>query len=212
MKKNAPFVFALLTGVLLLDSCANTKELAAERKTALQDARLPSYTCFVQLVDGTIQTYTTLQLVTGVDKAPHLLADGKTKLYPDEIVAYQNKDHFAVSAAGFFYGGHKSNLAVETLPGFAVRIAAGRLNVYVKKYKAGHIAADEFFLQEGNGQAYAYSPELLDALIKNNPEALDFFNNNKKHIRLTKQLKATAYIFNNTYFNTVATSGKRKVK
>jgi hypothetical protein len=125
-----------------------------------------------------------------------------------------------MSAKGFSYGGHKSNIAVETLPGFAVRIASGRLNVYVKKYKINGSVVDEYYLQEGKGQVLAYSPELMDALIKNSPEALDFFNNNRKHIRLTKQLQTTAYIYNEAYFNkfvnadanVVAFAGKRKVK
>ena len=221
MKTPIPFILLIFTGMLFLGSCANSRQVVANRKTALLESKLPSYQCFVELTDGSIIDFTTLELVTGMYKSPHLLADGKVKIYPNEITSYQNKDHFAISSAGFSYGGHKSNIASETLPGFAVRIAAGRLNVYIKKYKNDHTVIDEFFLQEGSGQVLAYTPELMDALIKNNPEALDFFNNNRKQVRLTKQLKSTARIFNDAYFesnpgsfdpNSVALSGKRKPK
>jgi hypothetical protein len=135
MKRTVPVIAIFISTAILLFSCANNKELAAERRTALQDSRLDHYDCFVQYTDGSIKNFSSLRLVTGVYKTPHLLADGKIKIYPGEITAYQNKDHFAISSTGFLDGTHKSNLAVETLPGFAVRIAAGHLNVYVKKYK-----------------------------------------------------------------------------
>lgn len=220
MRKPLRLVLLSITIVLFFASCAASNEHKYERKAALLQARVDAAPCFVQMNDGTIHHYNSLQLITRVYTAPHLLADGKVKIFPNEIFAYQNDRHFAVSAAGFSYGGHKSNLAVETLPGFAVRIASGHLNVYVKKFKVGNVVRDEYFFQEGNGQVLAYTPELMDALIKNSPEALDFFNNHRKHIRLTKELKYTASIFNDAYFNReggvspalVASAGKRKPK
>ena len=207
MKTSLPAIVVLSAAVILVSSCSNSKEYIEQRRTAMGDSKNNEKGCFIQLNDGTVNSYATLQLVTGVYTTPHLLADGKTKIFPRDITAYQNKDHFAVSAAGFSYGGHKSSLAIETLPGFAIRIAAGKLNVYVKKYLVNHVVIDEFFLQEGSGQVLAYTPELMDALIKNNPEALDFFNSNKKHICLSKELKKTAYIYNNAYF--MASSGAK---
>ncbi|MEO8770131.1 MAG: hypothetical protein ABI402_08605 [Ferruginibacter sp.] len=201
MKRPIPIILGLFTTILFFSSCSSTKEYALDRKMALRNSKIDSIQCFVQLVDGSIKKYSTLQIVTSVYKSPHLLADGKMKIYPYEILAYQNKNHFAVNAGGFSYGGHKSNIASETLPGFAVRIATGQLNVYIKKYKINDKVIDEYYLQEGEGQVLAYSPELMDALIKNSPEALDFFNNNKRHFKLTKQLKLTASIFNDAYFN-----------
>lgn len=220
MKRTIPVILSFLA-LFNLSSCSSTKMTTAERKTALQNSK-ESGECFVQLADGTIKNYTSLKLVTSIYKSPHLLADGKIKIYPHEIMSYQNKNHFAVYAGGFSLGGHKSNIASETLPGFAVRIASGHLNVYIKKYKVNDRVVDEYFLQEGNGQVLVYSPELMDALIKNSPEALDFFNNNRKRIKLTKQLKLTASIFNDAYFNkeketetdpnALAYVGKRKGK
>lgn len=200
MKKTVPAILILFLFVASFCSCSSSKEAIVERKVALANSKITESELFVQFYDGTIKSYSSLQLVTGIYKSPHLLADGKLKIFPGEILAYQNKKHFAVSAAGFSYGGHKSNLAVETLPGFAVRIAAGKLNVYVKKYLNNSRVVDEFFLQEGNGQILVYTPDLMDALIKNNPEALDFFNNNRNKMKLNKQLKNTARIFNDTYF------------
>jgi len=55
-------------------------------------------TCFVQLNDGAIQNYSTLKLVTGVFVTPHLLADNKIIINSGDIIAYQNKEHYAVTA------------------------------------------------------------------------------------------------------------------
>ncbi|HNP53777.1 MAG TPA: hypothetical protein PKK69_04150, partial [Ferruginibacter sp.] len=49
------------------------------------------------------------------------------------------------------------------------------------------------------GNVIAYSPELMDALIKNMPEALAFYNQYKKQLPKSKDLIATAYIFNHTF-------------
>jgi hypothetical protein len=222
MKTTIPISFALFTSICLLGSCSGTRQASMERKIALQNSKKEISNCFVEMTDGTIKNYSSLKIVTGIYKSPHLLADGKIKIYPHEIISYQNQDHFAVNAGGFSMGGHKSNIASETLPGFAVRIATGRLNVYIKKYKVSDRVVDEYYLQEGEGQVLAYTPELMDALIKNSPEALDFFNNNRKRIKLTKQLKLTASIFNDAYFNkeketetdpnALAYTGKRKPK
>ena len=185
----------------LLFSCTSTKDTASLTQQVIYEPKSASPDCFVQMVDGSFKNYSSLQLVTGIYKEPHLLADGKLKIYPEEIIAYQNKRHYAISAGGFSYGGHKSNLASETLPGFAIRIATGRLNVYVKKYRENNTVMDEYYFQEGNGHILVYSPELMSALIKNEPEALEFFNNYKKRIKLTKELKATAKLYNDSYFN-----------
>lgn len=195
-------LFSLITISMLFCSCMGSKQASIERKIAMSESKFsPPAECFVVMNDGTLKNYTTLKLVTSLYKAPHLLADGKTRIYSNEITAYQNKKHFAVNANGFSVGGHKSSLAIETLPGFAVRIASGHLNVYIKKYRINGKVIDEYYLQENEGQVLVYTPELMDALIKNNPEALQFFNSNKKRIKLTKELKATAKIYNDAYFN-----------
>ncbi len=199
MLKPIPSVFACLIATSVLSSCASTMA-SEERKMALLESKVDAKDCFVEMRDGTVKTYSNLKLVTSVYKAPHLLADGKIKIDADEIVAYQSKKHYAINASGFSYGGHKSNIASETLPGFAVRVATGHLNVYIKKYKSNGKVMDEYFLQENNGQVLVYTPELMSALVKNNPEALEFFNNNKKRIKLTDELKTTAKIYNDAYF------------
>lgn len=200
MRKTVPVTLMLFITASLLNSCASTN-VTEERKTALRESKVDAANCFVEMRDGTIKNYSSLKLVTSVYQLPHLVADGKIKINPDDIVAYQNKKHYAINASGFSYGGHKSNIASETLPGFAVRVATGRLNVYIKKYKINDKVVDEYFLQENNGQVLVYTAEIMSALLKNNPEALEFFNNNKKHIKLTQELKTTAKIYNTAYFS-----------
>jgi hypothetical protein len=129
------------------------------------------------MIDGTIKNYATLKLVTGFLKTPYLLADGKIKIMGKDIKAYQNKDHYAISQA-IFTSGHKSYVATETLPGFAIRIAKGKINVYAKKYYNGVAAVDEYFVQKGEGgQILAYTTENMNLMVKDDDEALAFFVN-----------------------------------
>ena len=202
-------IFWLL--ITCLTSCNAVRPTPIERKLACNAAKTSEKSCFIELNDGTVKTYGSIIIKTGVAVKPHLLADGKERFEAHEVAAYQNKDHYAVWAGRFSIGGHNSRLALETLPGFAVRISSGKLNVYVKKYKKNNVVLDEYFLQSGDGQILPYSPELMEALIRNNPEALDFFNNNQRYVRLTKKLKTTAKIYNNTYFDELAMAkGKSK--
>jgi hypothetical protein len=50
-------------------------------------------------------------LKKGVFTSPHLLANGKIKIMPSEIVSYQNQDQYAVSQ-NTFSNGRKSFVAV----------------------------------------------------------------------------------------------------
>lgn len=159
----------------------------AQRKADIEQSKELTAACFTQMKDGTIKNYTTLKLVTGFLKAPYLLADGHTKIAAKEIKAYQNKEHYAISQVGFATG-HRSYIATEALPGFAIRIAKGNVNVYTKKYFNGTSAVDEFFVQKGgDGLILAYTAETMNLLVKDDPEALDFFMTKKYNTPKSKK-------------------------
>jgi hypothetical protein len=164
------------------------------------EARERGRNCFVQYNNGLFKNFKSLVLIRGIGQSPHLLADKQIRIYTDDIICYQNEDHFALSADGFLKGGHNSKIASETLPGFAVRIMKGKLNIYVKKYKSGPRVVDEFFFQGGNQrEVIVYTPDLMESLIRKMPQALEFYNEYKKQLPKTKELIATAHIFNHTY-------------
>lgn len=198
MKKNLHMFLAALTATLILASCATNRLPTENLKSGTQSLKEDQTTStFVQLNDGTIKHYQTLELVTGVFKTPHLLADGKIKIDPKEIIAYQNNEHYAVSQKTFA-SGRRSFVAVETLPGFAVRIAKGKLNVYCKKFYNGRAAVDELYVQSGeDGQITVFNPENFKSIIKDNQEAFSFFIKQKDK-DLAKNLQATADLYNNT--------------
>ena len=167
----------LFSTLVLLGSCKYTKDSVVQRKADIEKSKEQTSACFVQMNDGTIKNYSTLKLVTGLLKTPYLLADGKIRIMGKDIKAYQNKDHYAISQA-IFTSGHKSYVATETLPGFAVRIAKGKINVYAKKYYNGVGAVDEYFVQKGDGgQILAYTTENMNMMVKDDDEALAFFVN-----------------------------------
>lgn len=198
MKKNLYSIATLLSLIFILNSCAGSKEYQAQRKTDVENAKETATGCFVEFNDGSIKNYSTLILVKGILKTPHLLADGKTRIEAKDIKAYQNKDHYAISQT-VFNPKRRSLVAVESLPGFAVRIAKGELNVYVRKTYNTQKAVDEFFLQSGtNGEIVEYSYALMNDFIKNSPEAREFFNSKKYKTAKPRKLKVTAEIYNNS--------------
>ncbi len=199
MKTNLPNFAAMLCLLFSLNSCTSSKNTVNPQKSGAESQKEEA-SCFVQTNDGTVKNYVTLKLVTGVFKNPHLLADGGVIINANEIAAYQNKEHYAVSQKGFTTE-KPSNVAVNALPGFAVRVASGKLNVYSIKYYNGHNTTEKFFLQIGDdGAIVPYKYELMNDLVKDNIEAYNFFNRKKKTIALNKRLLATADIYNNSSF------------
>lgn len=169
-------VVALLTGsVLAMSACHTNHAITEQRQKAVVNSReTADNECFVQWKDGRVQSFKTLTLETGLFKAPCLLADGQRRIQPSEITAYQNKAHYAISQDQF-QNGRKSYVAVETLPGFAVRVAKGRMNVYAKKFYNGQHAVDEYFIQDGDkGQVVACTNEVMEKLLVSDPESFDF--------------------------------------
>ena len=197
MKQPLSLTGLLLSSILLLNSCATSSISRTQRKADIVNSKESASECFVQLNDGTVKHYNSLKLITSVFSTPYLLADGKLKIRPNQVTAYQNKDHYAISQKTFC-GGRISHVATETLPGFAVRIIKGKINVYCKKYNSGGIAADEYYLQAGDeGKITVYSQELVSELVKDNSEAFKFFNTRKLWNSLPERLFATAHLYNN---------------
>lgn len=179
MKKTLHSAFFLFCVLVAFESCKTSKISVAQRKADIEQSKETTAACFIELNDGTIKNYTTLKLETGVLKTPFLLADGKIKIMGKDIKAYQNKEHYAISQESFT-SGHKSYVAKETLPGFAVRIAKGKINVYAKKCYNGVGTVDEYFIQKGDdGKILAYTTENMNNLVKNDDDALNFFMTKK---------------------------------
>ena len=196
MKKSVPNIIAICSIVMLSVSLLLSNDVVAQAKAEVLSTDEAAASCFVQLNDGSIYQFSTLKLVTGVLITPHLLADNKVIINAKDIKAYRNDKHFAVSDKSLITQ-KKSLVAVETLPGFAVRIVTGKMNVYCRKYYNGSNTVDEYFLQNGNeGQIVAYSTDLMKNLLKDNAKALDYFNSKVKVSPKSKKLLATADIYN----------------
>ena len=197
MKTSLSSTGLLLCSILLLNSCATSSISRTQRKADIVNSKESASECFVQLNNGTIKHYNSLKLITSPFGTPYLLADGKTKIRAKEISAYQNQDHYAISQKTFT-GGRISHVATESLPGFALRVVKGKINVYCKKYNSFGVAADEYYLQIGDkGEIVVYSQELVNQLIKDNSEALKFFNTRRSWNSLPERLMSTAHLYNN---------------
>lgn len=197
MKKSIPSITALCSLVILLNSCTVAKESVAKQSSAVENSDDNNLTCFVQLNDGSIKQYSTLKLVTGVLVTPHLLADNKTVINSKDIIAYQSKEHYAVTAK-ILTSKKNSRVAVETLPGFAVKVLSGKLNVYSRKFYNGANTVEEYFLQHGNdGFIVAYSKEVLKSMLKEDAKAMDFLNSNSKLSPKSKKLFEVVEMYNN---------------
>lgn len=182
--------------VITLNSCVSSKN-SVVLTNAEKNTNEPGASCFVQLNDGTIKQYSSLKLVTGVLTTPHLLADNKVIIHSKDIMAYQNTRHYAV-AAKILTSTKNGKVAVETLPGFAVKVLSGKVNVYSRKYYNGGNTAEEYFLQNGNdGYIVAYSKDVLKSMLKEDTKALEFFNSKTKVSPKSKKLLTAVQMYNN---------------
>ena len=196
MKKLIPAIAVLLCTAILLNSCAVSKNSITQQITTATKTNDASTTCFVQLNDGTIKQFTTLKLVTGVLTTPHLLGDGKIVINAKEIIAYQNDRQYAVSSK-ILTSKKSGSVSAETLPGFAVKVLSGKLNVYCRKYYNGANTADEYFLQNGSdGYIVAYTKDVLKSMLKDDINASSFFNSKAKVSPMSKKILAAVEIYN----------------
>jgi hypothetical protein len=184
--------------IIVLTSWSSVKTKVSSNSTLTSLPEEYSGRVFVKFKDGRICLYQSLKLVKGAFTSPHLLADNKLRINPSEILAYQNEDHYAVSQL-LIEDGKKSTISIETLPGFAVRLIEGKLNLYCKKYYNGNSAVDEYFVQLGkDGKILSYSPELLKTLLADDSETLSYFENSLKNKRDLTLLSQTALLYNKT--------------
>ena len=196
MKKALPAVAALLCAAIF-NSCAVSNNTVAVTDPQVEYPNETSRSCFVQFNDGTVKQYSSLKLVTGVLTTPHLLADNKIVLNTKDIAAYQDKKYYAVSSK-LLTSNKKSQVAVDALPGFAIKILSGKLNVYSRKYYNGGNTVEEFFLQSGNdGFIIAYSKDALKAMLKDDNKALELFNSRTKVSPWSKKILAAVELYNN---------------
>jgi hypothetical protein len=196
MKKAILSMAAFCSIVISLNSCVTSKN-SVVLQNAEQNTNEPAASCFVQLNDGTIKQYSSLKLVTGVLTTPHLLADNKVIIHSKDIMAYQNTRHYAV-AAKILTSTKNGKVAVETLPGFAVKVLSGKVNVYSRKYYNGGNTVEEYFLQNGNdGYIVAYSKDVLKSMLKEDTKALEFFNSKTKVSPKSKKLLTAVQMHNN---------------
>lgn len=198
MKKSVPAIALLCTTIILFTSCAISKNSVDEYKPASANKKEVNSSCYVIKTDGSTQYYSSLKLVTGVFVTPHLLADNKVVINAKDVLVYQDKQRYAVSQK-LLATSKTSYVATETLPGFAVKVVSGKLNVYTRKFYDGRNIVKEYFLQSGDeGQITAYSAELMRDLVKDNVTASDYFNSKVKISPRSKKLMATADIYNNS--------------
>ncbi len=197
MKTITPVLAVLLCGTILLNSCAVSKNSIALQNAEIKNVTEGAVSCFVKLNDGTIKQFTTLKLVTGVLTTPHLLGDDKVIINSKDIIAYQNNRHYAVSSK-ILTSTKSANVSVETLPGFAVKVLSGKLNVYARKYYNGNNTVDEYFLQSGNdGYIVAYSKTMMKSMLKEDAKALEYFNSKTKVSPTSKKILTAVEIYNN---------------
>jgi hypothetical protein len=201
MKKNLSRIPMLLSLVMVLGGFSTVNQAQTVKETEIKTQQGKEPICFVQKKDGTIQHYSSLKMVTGIFTSPYLLADGNIKIKAADIKAYQDAEHYAISQK-YLENGHQSKVAIDALPGFAVRIISGHISVFCKKYFNGAKAIDELFIQSGeDGKILPYSPELVLEMVKDHQDILKILNS-KDNKTLTERLLAVAEIYNQQHLLT----------
>ena len=196
MKKANVYVAAACSIMCLLNACSVGKNAVNNQKPDIVNTDEVSANNYVQLNDGSIKHYKSLKLVTGFLTTPHLLADNKEVINPKDIMAYQDNGLYAV-ASKVLTSKKDSRVAVDALPGFAVKVVSGKLNVYTRKYFNGANAVEEYFLQnEADGYIIAYSKEVLKSMLKDDAKALEYFNGKVKISPKSKKILTAVEMYN----------------
>lgn len=183
-----PVLFSI---AVMLNACSSVNNIYLN--TGDDSTSSASNECFVQLKNGEIKYFKTLTLQTGIFTSPHLLADGKV-IKSKEVRAYQTGGVYAICEECLQFG-RKSKVAREALPGFAVRIVTGKMNVYSRMYFNGAEAVEELYLQLGDdGKIVPYKAAELSKLIQNNERAMEILNGKEKSI--SRKLQAVAEVYN----------------
>lgn len=178
-----------------LSSCAVNRSASANFSADTKVAKEPTGV-FVKKKDGEVVYFKTLELKHGAFLAPHLLADGKLKIKSSEIVAYQTADHFAISQ-DLLSEGKKSYVSKNTLPGFAMRLMKGKINLYCKQYYNGSAAIDEYFIQSGdNGAITLSSPETMKKIMSDNEQTISYLNEKNEKISWVEKIQTAAKMYN----------------
>jgi len=200
MRKSIPSIALVCISLFMLDSCAITQNSVDQSMNETESSGPVSSSCYVIKTDGSTQLYSSLKLVTGVLVTPHLVADKNTVINAKDVLAYHDGKRYAVSQK-LLSTKKISYVAAETLPGFAVRIAMGKLNIYSRKYYNGNTTITEYFVQNGDeGQIIAYSPAVMKELVKDNARASEYYNSKVKVSPKSKKLMVTADIYNNPQY------------
>jgi hypothetical protein len=178
---------------IVTGSIAGNIELPKNSKKEIPSSAL----CYVKMKDGSIRTYLTLSLEKGLFVTPHLLANGKEKISAKDVLEYRTTDILAIAPA-LLPSLHKSNVSIQALPGFAVKVLSGPLNVYARKLYNGTVAVDEFFVQLEEGDIKPYSAQLMKSLLRDHPLAIQAFEKSKELDQLFLRLKYTNEVLQNT--------------
>lgn len=195
MTRTLPNAAMLLCIVAFFSSCSLTSSIAEETPANNKRAKRNA-SCFVQYNDGSVKNYNSLKLVTGLFTSPYLLADGKIKIAAGDICSYDNGNTVAISEK-LFESKHNGRVAKEALPGFAICIVSGKVNVYSRKFYNGSKAVDELFVQEGiDGKILPCSKAAMAVMMKDYPAALQLLNAKHKKTPEWKQLVEVATLYN----------------
>lgn len=194
--KKISVMAVLVSTTILLNSCAVNKNVSDTGQTIPEISSESAAACFVQLNDGTIRQFKTLKLVTGVLTTPHLLGDGQVVVHSKDITAYQDEKVYAVSSK-LLTGKKTSMVSVNALPGFAIRVLSGKLNLYSRKYYNGTNTSEEYFIQNGNdGYIVACTKDVLKTMLKDDINALSFFSSKVKVSPKSKKVLTAVEIYN----------------
>jgi len=179
---------------MLVNSCAAGRN-SVKIEYARSEKVVEKTDCYVVLRDGTVKSFSTLKLVTGFFKTPHLLADGYVKIMAGDIKEYRDANNYAIAQTAF-YNKVKTHVATNVLPGFALREIKGDLNVYSIRFYNGSNVYKKYFLQKGiDGKIVPYTAQILNEYAKDNAEVKNFLSKKK---RKQNQLLAVVNNYNNS--------------
>jgi hypothetical protein len=166
MKKTKTSFMIAFSISILLSSCSVNHSLQSDDLMHFKQSEQMDRDNYVKFKDGHVLQCQTLVLKKGFLTTPYLLADGWYKIKAKDVERYQMDGKLAVSGTNI-KDDVNSQVAIDALPGFAVRLVSGSMNVYQRSIFNGRSVFTRYYIQRGeNGPIVKYSPETLKKMVE----------------------------------------------
>lgn len=204
MKKITSSIVLAFSVLFFLNSCSVNHSIQEDDLIHFKQNDDNAGASFVRFKDGhVLHCQTLIFKKKGFLTTPYLLADGWYKIKANDVERYQIDGKLAVSGTNI-KDELNSVVAKDALPGFAVRLVSGKMNVYQRIIFNGRSAFTRYYIQLGTtGPIVKYSPEALKKMFDEQTPMKFISHPPSKSLEMIAYLKDLSYQIDAVRFATL---------